>query len=260
MISIIIPVHPMSRKILLTENGSEPIKITSHNFLYHQLSYSRVQDATNLKHLQQVLTSQITIICDNKIGSHLTNELFQVGGYLYSFHKTQMTTYVLGQTQLGGEAREALRMFYSSYNITEDDYDQDSAYRYWTRFLEKKREILAPKYPKRILFQGKPGQRLKSYACLYSDLDLSEIHEHFMARAQEILTYVPVKLSKHSMLYIFHQFGKRPPLYMVDKFGVPRRTYSYGVRAMKKNLQSNISLNNIMKECIDMHRVQSVAS
>ena len=258
--SIIIPVHPMSRKILLTEHGSEPIKITSHNFLYHQLSYSRVQDATNLKHLQQVLTSQIVVVSDAKLIGHLRNELHQVGNFLYGYHKDMMTSYVLSQTELGGEAREALRKFYKTYKIEEDDYDQDSAYRYWSRFIEKKREILAQKYPKRVLFLGKHGQKNKAYGCLYSDLDLSEIHEQFMSKAHGLFTYVPVKLSKHAMLYIFHQVGKRPNKYMLDKYNLSRRTYSYGVRAMKKNLESNISLNNIMKECIDMHRVQSVAS
>lgn len=260
MMSIIIPVHPMSRKILLTEHGSEPIKITSHNFLYHQLSYSRVQDATNLKHLKNVLTAKIIIVSDSKLIRRLKNESHQVGSFLYGYHKDMMTSYVLSQTEIGGEAREALRKFYNTYKIDEDDYDQDSAYRYWTRFSEKKREFLGLKYPKRVLFQSKKVQKNKVYSCLYSDIDLHEIHEHFMSKSLKLFTTVPAKLSKHSLMYILHQIGNRPAHYVVEKFGFPRSSYFYAVQAMQKNLDANISLNNIMKECIDMHRVQSVAS
>jgi hypothetical protein len=60
--------------------------------------------------------------------------LFRVGHLLYLSHMERMMLFIEAQTLATGNAWGALELFYTKYEIEEDDFPMESAYKRWQRF------------------------------------------------------------------------------------------------------------------------------
>jgi hypothetical protein len=90
--------------------------------------------------------------------------LYGLHGQLAREFRDRMFTVAAYAVKQGLPARNAIRKFLESYNITDEDYDLDSAYRTWERrkhrFLNPTESVAKPKKPKPAPSMSKAGNQL----------------------------------------------------------------------------------------------------
>lgn len=142
-----LPVAPLSRKILLAEYGPEPIHLGERNLLYRQMCY-RVDRTPWLKRHQQLLTTSIQISINKHLWEKVRQEPHQVGYHLYELHKDRMFTWVSGRVSgVDKEQLKAIRKYLEMYQVEEDEFGLDTAYRIWKRFKENRLTNTPPNVP-----------------------------------------------------------------------------------------------------------------
>lgn len=137
MKTITLPVAPLSRKILLTKFGQEPIHLGYRNLLYKQMCYN-IPVTPWLERHQQVLTTTITIDIHRHLWERVRQKPHQVGYHLYELHKEMMFNWVAGKVTADYPQLYAIRDFLYQYNVEEDDFSEETAYRLWKRFKESR--------------------------------------------------------------------------------------------------------------------------
>lgn len=142
-----LPVAPLSRKILLTEYGPEPIHLGERNLLYRQMCY-RVDRTPWLMRHQQILTTTIQIQINRHLWEKVKQAPHQIGYHLYELHKDRMFTWVSGRVSSPeSEQLGAIRLYLERYRVEEDEFSLDTAYRLWKRFKEKAVTNTPPNVP-----------------------------------------------------------------------------------------------------------------
>jgi len=126
--TVTLNVSPLSKKILIRDFGSNSIRITKRNPLYSLLNGSSEKSHEDL--LTETITLEVV-----KPPKYYHN----AGINLHRFHMHKLMSYLHAQVLIGVCASVSLRNFYKYYSLTEDDYNQDSAYRRWQRFLSAKK-------------------------------------------------------------------------------------------------------------------------
>lgn len=134
MMVVQIPVSPLTRKILLTHNGySQPISFGPEEPGFF-ISFINRENRDNVKLIQMNLTQSIGLKLSRDMARIVRKNGHQIGYALHRFHIEQMMSFVLGRWMDGLEAKNSLYRFYHFYNLEEDDYSIDTAYRKWTRY------------------------------------------------------------------------------------------------------------------------------
>jgi hypothetical protein len=150
--NVTLPVSPISRKILISEYGAEPIRFPSRSPVFQILSYKPDQPDRNLIRLSELITSSVEIEVHSRLGHRLKKYGHQIGYHLYIFHLNSMMEFIWGSVLVGGEAKKALYRYYAINNISDDDYQIDSAYRRYQRWLDDKRREIKEKREKDSLY------------------------------------------------------------------------------------------------------------
>lgn len=132
---IILPVAPISRKILLHDHQQDPVTPSHTDVLYHQLCYSRsphIQWSSYFK----LLSSQINVVLPARFSMRDRKQLHQAGYLLYISHLERMLHWVEAQTLVTANAWGAIEAFYEMHDIDEDDFSLESAYKRWQRYQD----------------------------------------------------------------------------------------------------------------------------
>lgn len=132
---IILPVAPISRKILLHDYQEEPISPGHSDLLFHQLCYARpgnIQWSSYFK----LLSQEVKLVMTSRFRLFDKNQLFQSGYLLYVSHIDRMLHWVEAQTLVTGNAWGAIEAFYEMHDIDEDDFAVDTAYKRWQRYQD----------------------------------------------------------------------------------------------------------------------------
>jgi len=133
-----IPVSKLSFKIILKEYGPHPA-IDARDILFQQLSYPSYNHRAELSKTSRILTERIDIRVASKINRKNPN-IYQVGLNLNRYHLDRMMNFIYAQVLVEVSATGALEMFYDLNDLTDDDYDSESAYRRWQRFYQRKKQ------------------------------------------------------------------------------------------------------------------------
>lgn len=137
-----IPVAPISRKIMISERGGEPILFNTSD-IYHQLiSYQRKKYRGNINKLTEVLTTYVEIIINDRRAREVKKSAWQIGYHLLCYHYDRMEQHVWTSKKAGVPATRAIDSFYAEYGITEEDFARESAYKRWQRFAVKKNKVI----------------------------------------------------------------------------------------------------------------------
>lgn len=132
---IILPVSRISRKILIHDYQAEPIAPRPRDLLYHQLCYGRFPNLQWNRYFK-ILNSEIKLILPKTYFGQHHAQLFQAGFMLYTSHLDMMLKWVEAQTFITGNAWGAIEAFYQKYDIDEDDFSIESAYKRWQRYQD----------------------------------------------------------------------------------------------------------------------------
>ena len=111
-------VSPLSKKILQRDYGYGPIRISKRNFLYPLLQ------STSDNPCSELLTDTIDLDV-SKPPSNYSN----AGINFHRYHMDKLIRYILSQHHIDVEAYTALRNFFKYYDLTDEEYEMDTAYR-----------------------------------------------------------------------------------------------------------------------------------
>ncbi len=141
-IIIELPVHPLSRKIMLSSHqviGDNTIRCVGHDLLHDQLSHRWVNTSRAVK-TQMQLTTTIRIQISSRLHSIIDGDLHHVGLHLYYTHREIMHNFIWSAQLCGCSVMIALSRWYDLHDIDEEDYSKDTAYRKWLVFSKKKKK------------------------------------------------------------------------------------------------------------------------
>ncbi len=85
-----IRVHPLSRRVLLSEYGAEPLRIGQRDILYSSLTTGQPFDRSDLRHAERLLSATVTLEVNDDLAEHLAKRWRNVGLYLFRWHKDCM--------------------------------------------------------------------------------------------------------------------------------------------------------------------------
>ena len=139
--TIELPVHPLSRKIMLASHeiiDDNTIRCVGHDLLHDQLSHRWVNTSRAVK-TQMQLTTTIKIQISSRLHSLIDADLHHVGLHLYYTHREIMHNFIWSAQLCGCSVSIAISRWFDLYDIDEDDYSKDTAYRKWLVFSRKKK-------------------------------------------------------------------------------------------------------------------------
>ena len=164
---ITLRVHPLTRRVLLSEYGAEPLRIGQRDILYSALTTGQTFDRNDLTHADRLLTGTVSLEVSDSLAEHLRLKWRMVGLHLFRWHKDWMFRFAATRVRSGTSAKGAIREWLDLYDVGEDDYSADTAYKKWQRsgwFLQKKNSDFSGKLLKTrgSKISGKSGIYAKS--------------------------------------------------------------------------------------------------
>jgi hypothetical protein len=151
MQQIILPCHPLTRRVLIAEYGQEPILLPNRDLLFSLINTTPLRSRVSHERAFEVLTSTISLQVHDRLAARLKNSWDAAGFLLLKFHKDAACRYVSTMYGLGQDARPALQDWLKRHSVEEDDYSLDSAYKMWQRwiwdFSGKNKEYIARTRP-----------------------------------------------------------------------------------------------------------------
>lgn len=235
-----LPIHPFSRRILLTEYGSaEPIQIRPNDILFSMLSLTQMRDRGNLIRLRDLLTAEVCFALDDGLATHISRRCQQVGYHLFRWHKDMLFRYVDVCLRRGGiTAAQAIREFYEMYGIEEDDYSSDNAWRMWQRHNHEtaggKNPVFSGKIrgAARVIYSKKRGRPCKVEIPLPDD-QVERMAEHLSDIVSGCLRSTPKALLKHARCYFYLHFAGRNHQQVSHRLRLPVSTIYYGAAVIR---------------------------
>lgn len=242
-----IAVHPISRKIILSQHPS--LKINARDLLYHQLIYRNNKTKADKK-LLYILTSEITLEV-----SKLTKKqkpTIQTGMFLYRTHMMEWMKFIYAHYILGkkGEcdvvAMKSLEIFADLHDITVDDIEFDSVYRQWQRFRysikNDEKRLLNERKTVRPNIMKLQAQTPTGSEKLASEIMAETIEDFFSERSGNF------KLSKAESLrmYLMYNLGEHTQkeiarIYRCSQSNVAQRLTAFSGQLLRsRNLRNTI--------------------
>lgn len=252
MIIIKLPINRLSRCMLLAEYGIEPLHLSSHDLLFQQLCYKRVVHKNNFNRLERSLNSHIEICVNNSLAKRIKIHGEQLGYHLYAFHRRIMMNYIEAQTAVGVKARYALQNFYMEYGITEDDFDQDTAYKYWQRHKKQKQlKIIWTKKQATVVLNYKKVKATETISIPLDDETINLIIEKFQVVYIGQVKNPPARILKHLSIYLKSELGCKRISYISAREKLPRSSIYYAVNKIKIYLSTDHLIRESLNQCYE---------
>lgn len=233
---IIIPCSRLSRKLLLREHGTEPIRVRSNSTLSDLLRVQRVTAYYEAEGMEARLDSHITLEVGKQLAAMLSNSKSNASLALHRAHLNEMFWFVWSQATVNCSTSTALRLFYTQNDLTEDDYSWESAHRLYVRFKAGREAREGQKMKKygnilraerglnsRLLAASKrvempPDEDRLQATCAAIEAQLAELRKLKRCRPAA----VPKTLLRQVRVFVFARTGKRHYKMLAKKFGVSK--------------------------------------
>lgn len=252
----------MSRRILLSEHGGyDPIIIRQHDVLFGLLSLKRFRPRQALLQISQTLTTTVSILLDDDIARHVIADGYHVGFYLFRLHKETMCRYVQACSLNGVPALQAIRQYYDLQRISEDDYQEESAWKSWQRwskYREKKRHFFKQNADNPSAFLLKKRRNRAKFLKPMKPLifSISEMYAE-LATARFITSYRAIfgrpnkKLEKHVRIYYYIEMYGLSSREVQKKFQMKNNVSAwYAKKTLERKAKTNAMFKHLLNEQI----------
>lgn len=258
---ITIPVSKFSRKIILCEYGPEPIRVRPNNPLSDPLRTQRTSTYFEAESMEVRLDASIEIVVGKSFAAMLVDPRCNASLALQRAHLAQMLNFVWALSKAGVSAANALRQFYDLYDLDEDDYAFDSAYRLFVRFKSNRANNHVKKYgnifppsvlPNSRIFAGfgavqmPPDETRLGAVCAEIEAQLLELRRAKKCRPLA----VPKTLLRQVRVFVFSTFGQRPYQILVKKFGVSKSQIYSDIQRVADFLQYDPEFSAAMRPAV----------
>lgn len=136
---IVVPLTPMSAKILATEYGRSPITPGRADWLSDVLRIDRSSTRFTPEE-EAAVSSGVLLNVSPKVASQIERQGKRLGVVIHRLHLENLSRHMAACSMrfpTKGLAMVALRDFYDYYGLSDDDFSQESAYREYSRFRKK---------------------------------------------------------------------------------------------------------------------------
>ena len=264
MKQIILPLHPFSRAILTAEHGPEPLIIRQHDVLFAQLSLRRVRPRGSMLQIRQTLTTGAALLLDDDLAAHVIPHAYHVGVCLFRLHKETMCRYVHACNLNGVPALQAIRQFYALHQVTEDDYQEESAWKAWQRWAKtrkKKPHFSTQKTGKASVIMSEK-RRLRAKSCTpiqpltlsMSDISAELAASRFLAAYTNLFRRQPKHIAHHARIYFYMVCEGMSSRDVARKLGVKQWAAAYARRAMEARARHNKTIERLLHENLALPR------
>ncbi len=252
MLEVRIPVHPLSRAIILSEYGAEPVAIWPHDFLFEIINTRITPD--NLR-AQPDLSAVLCLAVSDPRAAHLAQHGPLAGHRLLKFHHHLLCRFVDAQVRVRGSSaiKDAIHDFLSLYNIEEDEYGFESASKLCQRFFSRNRKknaaFVAALRSKSSCTGGNFCKSTKP------PLDISELPaelavSRFMSKVHFLMNRYHRRLSDQARAYIYMHVFEVPSTVIAEKLGVPDRTVRDRCLVMRRRMLKNPTYARLIDEAL----------
>jgi hypothetical protein len=256
MIEVIIPCHPLTRKVLLAHYGQEPFILENHDPLFDLLSGSRIRPAS--RRAADGLTHKAAFLVCDELALHMASHAHAIGIKLLRYHKQQLCWYTVAHVRGRGKgvARTAISDWLLMHGITEDDYGLDSAYKLWQRFGWN----FGEKNPRFVgHLQPKPGGHLsnktrrRANAVLpvrplivrHKDIECELALGRFLGAYGSTFRRTPKVLPRHARVYVYVEVQGLSARDAARKLGIAHSTAAHAVSRMRYLMQRNPTVRHL---------------
>lgn len=259
MVTISLPVHPLSRAALLKHYGNEPITVENHDILFDHLA------GTCRRHSGEdnsQLSASITLFVDDDIARHIHHNRQRIGARLFRWHRSQLFWYAATVWRIKGfgHAQPALADWLALHEVDEDDYPVSTAYRAfgrWQKNIENKNPAFFGQMRGRMseIPAKKKGRRARpKYNRFDHPLRLSEVDPEcalarFMASVAQVFLRIPKCLEEQARVHLYITVLNISERETSDRLRISRSTINYRQRAMLYRLRRNPTLARLMEQC-----------
>jgi len=168
--------------------GPEPIRLNTNDIRRREMMTVGAPDK-HLERKQSALNTTITLSVNNHEYDHMIGRLAEIGFLFYAQDKRLIFQFVLGRVTAGLPALHAIKDYYASNGIEDDDHSIETAERQWKRFMadkKKERVYSTPEFvPKNIpvLLSVRQAEFLASRLTQVIDEKMVEIDPRLRAAA-----------------------------------------------------------------------------
>jgi len=253
MLTVNIPCHPLSRAIMLSEYGNEPIVLDTHDILFEIINSRLTPD--DLRKRPTALTTFVEITVGDRLASHLANYGQIAGARLYKFHKHLLCRYADAQvrTRGKGQARPAIQEFLNLYQVEEDAYGLETAYKLYQRFcweIQKKNAGFLERMrrkPGAILSEKRATAKTgENHYNLVAELAVT----NFMVSVRARLKRHHKRLEKQARAYIYVELAGLSVRQAADVMKIPPSTVHHCLGAMRRLCRKNATYNRLLDEAL----------
>jgi hypothetical protein len=244
MTTLTFRITPLSKRILLSEYGQEPLRFDRNELIQDQLRTIRFNSRGYQPRTLEWLSETITITVHDDLARFVCLKNSNIGIALFNYHREVMLRFVEVMVSMNVPAREAIRRFYAKHGIDEYDYSSESAYRRWTDYSAKRKE-------KRALSVSEPlhaAKRERTVEIRESDtviyLKMNEIINQLNAARGKVPVYFPRQL-QYYLLYKCAHYSMRRISCIV---GCSQTSVSRAVKSIEAWINSDTYIRTLINE------------
>lgn len=261
MLVVNIPCHPLSKKVLLAQYGTEPITLDNHDPLFDILNSSllRPPAVKNREHY----TAQISFALDDRIAEHVNRHAHQIGHRLLRYHKPMLCWFVMGCFRAKGKGAvwAAIEDFLRIHEVDEDEYPTETAYKLFQRqgwkFQEKSPRFSVRTRDKAGVFvnrkkavRAKLAAPLQPLTISMKDIEVELAVARFLGAYSRCFRRAPASLPKHARVYTYVSLQALTIREAAEKLGMKPTGVQYCLQSIRNRMKKNPTVARLMDESI----------
>lgn len=254
----------MSRKVLITQYGTDEIVIKNHDPIFDLLTGSRIRNSKQ-QMMARAETGTVTFYVREDIAQEIQRYAQQIYGRLFRAHINMMRWYVAAQVRaLGrGHAKAAVLDWLYIHGVDEDDFGSEAAYKSFQRFGwdfdEKNKDFSgqlrrksSPQLSQKIKWCAKKREPLQPLVLRMEDVTVELAIARFLTQYNNTFRRLPVKLPKHAKVYLYIQMQRLSIRDAEKKLQMNKSSVEYIMASMRKRMDRNPTVRILIEQCVDL--------
>lgn len=261
MRQISIPVHPLTRRVLLAEYGCEPIVFPNQDFTFNLLRADHIRDRAQQHGFK--LTETIEVCIDDATARHIKHHERAVGLRLFRFHQQLICRHADSAFRIQGKGniKAAIEAWLSAYGVDEDEYAVETAYKLWQRWSWKIEEKNKQFFSRRrgttpSVLAKKNRLRATSTASRFPlNATLKEIEaelaaNRFVENLRKCMRGAHKKLPVHARAYYYVKYSGLNHRQAAKRLSVCKATVTYAIASLNKKAERNRTIGLLLQEAV----------
>lgn len=261
MRQVSIPVHPLTRRVLLCEYGAEPFTFNNHDFLFKLLTAAPIRDRA-IRNAEK-LSARITLFVDDALARHIESRTRSIGMTLMSYHMQTLCRYADGALHMRGRGhvKESIEQWLLLHRVDENEYAAETAYKLWQRHgwkIQEKNSVFfgqwrgksAPKMSKKTAAHANFESAPQTLRLRLSEVGVELAASKFVQALETCYRRPPHRIRDHARIYFYAKHGGLSCREIAARLGVKKSTANYAIRTIERRAGQNNTIYKLLQEAL----------